>query len=164
MAAKVDGSVDCLLKPPPINCPCGFKGCTKVGQPVGKRGHVRGCICPRCRGSRNRDKGRRAQAKAGRAIGIARSNLSPGHEENAPGAVRFESKDGLQSQPIFTRYDKAKEQSEACRPIGDNRPFVFTATNQQRTLLVIEVTREPEYLNALAALAENLGYSLEASD
>lgn len=152
------------LKPDPVACPCDMKTCTKVGQLVGKRQHVRGCICPRCRGRRNRDKGRRAQAKAGRTIGIARSNLSPGHEENAPGAVRWEQKDGAQVAPIFTRYDKAKAQSEACRPIGDNRPFVFTATNQSRTLLVIEATREPELIDALAGLAANLGYVLEVSD
>ena len=119
------------LKADPVVCAtdgCGIASCTAVGQPT-KNGHPRGCSnkCPQCRGRRNKAKGRKRQAAAVRAVGIPRSSLSPGHEEFLAGAVRVEVKAGAQAGPVWTRFVSAESQSEAARPFGDNRPFVFLA-------------------------------------
>ena len=49
------------------------------------------------------------------------------HEELWGGEFRIEVKAGAQIQPIATRFEKAEEQSEQHRAIGDNRPFIMVA-------------------------------------
>jgi hypothetical protein len=50
-----------------------------------------------------------------------------GHEENLRGPFRIEVKAGAQVKAVATKFLAAEKQSEASRPIGDNRPFVFVA-------------------------------------
>lgn len=88
------------------------------------RRRVRGCDDAVARGKRNKTKGRRKQATAVRALGIPRSNLSPGHEELLGGTVRTEVKAGAQVKPVLTKFLAMEAQSEAARPVGDHRPFV----------------------------------------
>lgn len=118
-------------------CQCGDDRCqgNEPGNPIygllgrpdrGGRRHAKGCPCGRCRGRRNRAKGDRKAAKARKALGIAGANTR--HEELWGGPLRIESKAGAQVKPIWTRYQAARAQSEVARPIGDNRPFVFTAS------------------------------------
>lgn len=92
----------------------------------GKR-RVRGCDDPVARGRRNKRKGGRKQAAAVRALGIPRSNLSPGHEELLGGTVLTEVKAGKQVGPIETRYLAYEAQAEAARSVGDHRPFCAVA-------------------------------------
>lgn len=91
----------------------------------GKR-RIRGCGDPVARGKRNRTKGDRRAAKARKTLGLVGANTR--HEEHLGGPVRYENKAGAQVKPILTRYLAARSQSEAARPIGDNRPFVFSAS------------------------------------
>lgn len=86
---------------------------------------VRGCPCSRCMGKRNRAKGDAKARKARQVLGLTGVNTR--HEEHWGGPLRVESKAGKQVQPIWTRYQAARSQSEAARPIGDTRPFVMVA-------------------------------------
>ena len=112
-----------------------------------------GCPCPRCRGKRNRSKGDSQAAKVRRHL--AASGVATRHEEGWAGALRIEVKAGAQAGPILTRYLAAKAQSEAARPIGDNRPFVFAAAPERGPRLY--VIEEDELAQVMAALAENWG-------
>jgi hypothetical protein len=49
------------------------------------------------------------------------------HEEHFGGRLRVEMKAGKQVGPIATRFDDARAQSEAARPIGDHRRFMMVA-------------------------------------
>ena len=88
---------------------------------------VRGCGDPVARGKRNKRKGQRKQARATTALGVPRSSIRPGHEEFLPGTVRIEVKAGAQVRPMHTAFLRGETQSEAARPFGDHRPFVFVA-------------------------------------
>jgi hypothetical protein len=119
-----------LLGPTKGPCECGREACELWGT-LGRsdregRRHVRGCACPVCRGKRNRAKGDRKALRARKALGIAGVNSR--HEELWGGPLRIESKAGAQVKPMWTRYLSAEAQSEAARPIGDNRPFVLAAS------------------------------------
>lgn len=126
-----------IAAPTKIECEGNRDRCTGDACPIfgtamvktfrdGKR-RVRGCDDPTARGARNKRKGGSKQAAAVRALGIPRSNLSPGHEEFLGGAVRVEVKAGRQVGPIETRYSDYEAQSEAARPVGDHRPFCAIA-------------------------------------
>lgn len=138
-------------------CQCGLEGCELWGtlkreNRAGKR-CVRGCKCPACRGKNNRRKGDRKAATARKALGAMGANSR--HEEHWGGGLRIESKAGAQVGPIFTRYQAAKNQSEASRPIGDIRPFVMAAMPDRGPgLLVVEIG---ELEQIVAALLENWG-------
>jgi len=49
------------------------------------------------------------------------------HEEVWGGSCRVEMKAGKQVQPIATRFEAARAQSELARPMGDPRPFLMVA-------------------------------------
>jgi len=119
-----DGS---LLKPKgECGCGCGLYGTLKKPNRAGIRCVKRDCTCASCRNKRNRTKGDRRAAKARKTLGLIGANSR--HEEHYGGPVRYENKAGAQVGPILTRYLAARAQSEAARPIGDNRPFVFSAS------------------------------------
>lgn len=109
-------------------------GCGLYGT-LTNNGHVRGCKgppgepCRKCIGRRNRKKGTRKQRAAQRALGLVGpgSTLGANHEEHWRGNVRVEVKAGVQTHPAVTAYRKMRAQSEASRPIGDNRPFMGVA-------------------------------------
>jgi hypothetical protein len=108
---------------------CNATGCPLFGtlgkvNRDGKR-RIKGCGDPVARGKRNRTKGDTKARKARQALGIGGVNSR--HEEVWGGAVRVEVKAGAQVNPIATRYMLAEQQSEAQRPIGDNRPFMLVA-------------------------------------
>ena len=108
---------------PKADCVC---GCGLFGTPrVRPEGHIRGCNCPRCRGKRNRAKGDAKARKARKALGIP--GVMSRHEEHFGGRVRVEMKAGAQVGPIQTRFELARLQSEAARPLGDNRRFMMIA-------------------------------------
>ena len=108
---------------------CSADGCPKFGTlgSAGKDGkrRVKGCMDPAARGKRNRSKGDAKARKARKALGIGGVNSR--HEEVWGGQVRVEAKAGKQVEPVATRFLAAEQQSEAARPIGDHRPFVFIA-------------------------------------
>jgi len=112
-------------------CDCGHERCVDAeGQPLygrlrkvrpdGTR-HVYDCRCPSCNGRRSRNKGDRKALRARKALNIGGVNSR--HEELFGGALRVEIKAGGQIAPAVTAYEKCRGQSEAARPIGDNRPF-----------------------------------------
>lgn len=109
---------------------CKVDGCPLFGT-LGREGRdgnrrVRGCGDPSAMGKRNRTKGDRRAAKARKTLGLVGANSR--HEEHYGGPVRYENKAGAQVGPIHTRYLAARAQSEQARPIGDTRPFVFSAS------------------------------------
>jgi hypothetical protein len=105
------------------DCAC---GCGLFGTPRKRpEGHIRGCVCPRCRGQRNRAKGDAKARKARKALGI--EGVNSRHEELWGGAIRLEVKAGAQIKPVFTAYLRCEIQSEQHRPIGDPRPFALVA-------------------------------------
>lgn len=108
---------------PKADCVC---GCGLFGTPLKRpEGHVRGCNCPRCRGKRNRAKGDSKARTARKKLGIG--GAMSRHEEHWGGRVRVEMKAGKQVDPIATRFNAARAQSEEARPIGDTRPFLMVA-------------------------------------
>lgn len=105
------------------DCAC---GCGLFGTPRKRpEGHIRGCVCARCRGQRNRSKGDAKARKARKALGI--EGVNSRHEELWGGAIRLEVKAGAQIKPVFTAYLRCEIQSEQHRPIGDPRPFALVA-------------------------------------
>ena len=112
-----------LLGPTKGDCAC---GCGLFGT-LRKRpeGHIRGCNCARCRGKRNRQKGDAKARQARKVLGIP--GAMSRHEEHWSGSCRVEMKAGKQVQPIATRFELARAQSEEQRPHGDHRPFMMVA-------------------------------------
>lgn len=117
-------------------CGCGKEGTLRVK--AWRDGVVcvsRGCTCPRCRGKRNRAKGDAAGRKIRKQLGLAGANTR--HEEHWSGPSRTESKEGGIARPVITAHQNAKNQSEAARPIGDNRPFVGSFTYRGKTVFTV---------------------------
>lgn len=90
------------------------------------------CKCRTCINRRNRQKGRRKQNLARKALNIPSNRFhgADAHEENWQGALRIEVKSGKQVGPIATRFYKAKAQSDANIDgvVGINRkPFGMVA-------------------------------------
>jgi hypothetical protein len=134
-------------------CGCGAWGTLKKPNRAGIRCVSHQCKCNSCRGKINRTKGDRKAAVARKQLGAMGANSR--HEEHWGGALRIEAKAGAQVGPILTRYLAAKNQSEAARAIGDNRPFVMAAMPDKGPgLLVIELD---ELAQIVAALLENWG-------
>lgn len=131
-------------------CGCGLYGTPKRANRAGVQ-CVRGCTCNSCRGKNNRRKGDRKAATARKALGAMGANSR--HEEHWGGGLRIEAKAGAQVGPILTRYLAARNQSEASRAIGDNRPFVMAAMPDRGPgLLVVEID---QLEHVVAALLEN---------
>lgn len=135
-------------------CGCGRYGTLRSVARDGKR-HVKDCDtaqCRVCKGRESKRSGGRRQAKAARRIGYPTSTLKPSNEEWFGGAVRFEVKSGAQVGPVWTRYLNAEAQSEAQRPYGDNRPFVFLASpdGTDEDLVVFRASNVDDVVIALA--------------
>lgn len=89
--------------------------------------------CPRCLGARNRRKGLKKQRTVARELGnlggapVGRYASQTGNEENWRGPFLCEGKAGAQVKGIASKYVAAREQANASRAIGDNRPFAMAA-------------------------------------
>lgn len=126
-----------LQGPEKIDCP---DGCGLFGRPVkGRNGHVRGCICIPCRNGRNSKGGKARHRRFAKNAGIRVGYRNTSEEEAWRDPFRWEIKSGKQVDPIVTRYELARAQSELTRPIGDPRPFAFGAepTEASRPSLVL---------------------------
>jgi hypothetical protein len=83
-------------------CPC---GCEEIHQKLKRNGHVVGCRCRSCIGTRNRRKGHAAQAKGHRALGGV--GFTPTNEESTGGypiRVQVEHKTGYGANRV--RFDQ----------------------------------------------------------
>ena len=105
------------------------------------------------RGLTNKNKGRRKQNLARKKLRIPDTKFRSqmGNEESWLGEVRVEVKAGKQVQTLWTKYQKAKEQSDANTRIGDTRPFMFVAMpdGTSNGLVVIELDKLDEVVFAL---------------
>ena len=105
------------------------------------------------RGLTNKNKGRRKQNLARKKLKIPDTKFRSqmGNEESWQGQVRVEVKAGKQVQPLWTKYLKAKEQSDANTRIGDTRPFMFVAMpdGTSNGLVVVELDKLDEVVFAL---------------
>jgi hypothetical protein len=135
-------------------CGCGAYGSLKKKWSDGSRCVARKCSCARCRGRNSRSKGDGKARKARAALAIPGVNSR--HEEHTGGTVRWEAKAGAQIQPMWTAFRKAEAQSEAARPVGDNRPFVMTAAPDGESDQIVAF-RLSKVREVTAALAEQLG-------
>jgi hypothetical protein len=121
---------------------CNAVGCPLFGA-LGRPGRdgarrIRNCGDPAARGKRNRTKGDSKARRARKKLGLG-GHLTR-HEENWGGAFRCEVKAGAQVGPIWTRFRDAKNQSDACKSLGDNRPFVMVAMPDGITEGVVLIT------------------------
>ncbi len=126
-----------LQGPEKVDCP---DGCGQFGRPVKKRsGHVRGCPCISCRNGRNSSQGKARHRRFAKNAGIRQGWKGSSDEEAWRDHFRWEIKSGKQVDPVVTRYELARAQSELTRPIGDPRPFAFGVepTEQGRPSLVL---------------------------
>ena len=105
------------------------------------------------RGLTNKNKGRRKQNLARKKLRIPDTKFRSqmGNEESWLGEVRVEVKAGKQVQTLWTKYQKAKEQSDANTRIGDTRPFMFVAMpdGTSNGLVVVELDNLDEVVFAL---------------
>ena len=96
---------------------------------TGTKKHL--CNCRTCLNRRNRQKGRRKQNLARKALNIPSNRFhgADAHEENWRGHLRVEVKAGKQVGPIATRFYKAKQQSDANNDIigAKSKPFAMVA-------------------------------------
>lgn len=150
---------EALLLPGPekdsCQCGCGLFGTLKRPNRAGVR-CVRGCRCKSCLGRRTRRTGQERQRRAQKALGIEGSALGANHEENWRGAVRVEVKSQGFAKPILTKFSLMAAQSEASRPIGDNRPFVAIAEPPGVTWGIV-MFRTDKLEETVAALARQMG-------
>lgn len=141
-----------------VDCPCELPTCTVHGLPL-KSGHVRGCACRRCIGGRNRRQGVSRQRRFTKTAGIvqAKHRSQMGNEESFNDPWRWEIKSGKQVDPILTRFLLARDQSEASRAIGDNRPFAMgVEPTEQRNPSLVIVTAE-DWRRHIVPLIEEYG-------
>jgi len=105
------------------------------------------------RGLTNKNKGRRKQNLARKKLKIPDTKFRSqmGNEESWKGEVRVEVKAGKQVQTLWTKYLKAKEQSDTNTSIGDTRPFLFVAMpdGTSNGLVVMELDKLEEIVFAL---------------
>jgi hypothetical protein len=89
-------------------CGCGLFG-TPLKRPVG---HIRGCVCPRCRGKRNRQKGLKKQRDARKRLGVAPSHkFGDANEENWNDPLfANEVKSGAQIRAAVTAWNRIEAQ------------------------------------------------------
>lgn len=141
-----------------FTCPCAEAKCPKDGQPSqhkmtdGSR-HIRKCPCISCRNRKNRTKGlTNGQVKVARILGApGTSVLRPGDEETLRTVLRFESKEGAQCRGVHTFFDNCSDQSAAKKSIGDRRPFVASATLDDRGIILIDGETMPEVVAWMGA-------------
>lgn len=126
-----------LQGPQKADCGC---GCGLFGRPVKQRNdHVRGCPCIPCRNGRNSKGGKARHRRFAKDAGISQGYRGSSDEERWRDHFRWEIKSGKQVDPIVTRYELARAQSELTRPVGDPRPFAMgvSPTQASRPSLVL---------------------------
>jgi hypothetical protein len=153
--------VEPRLKPSGLcGCGCGLDGVYRV-KPWASNGVLcvkHGCKCRQCQGKRNKTMGAKSQRRGKKKLGlVSAGSIHTGHEENDSGWVRWENKYGASfTGPVFTAYAKAEAQSEAQRPIGDLRPFIFRSENARARYGLITF-RDDRLEETVEALARQLG-------
>lgn len=138
-------------------CGCGCEAYGTYRSRPWKNGQLcvrRVCSCAHCVGKRSRSKGD-SKARTGRkTLGISGANTR--HEELWGGALRVEFKAGGQISPAYNAFLRCERQSEAARPIGDNRPFgaIFMPEGTRDGVLVVRLSKVAD---VAVAVLENLG-------
>ena len=112
-------------------CPCekeeGRGGKCVVGTKLTRRGHLIGCTCRPCIGSRNKRKGRRSEAKTYRALGgEGPQTLKDDLMFTMSLDIAYENKSGAQIPQSFKRFIESEwlrhalRQAEKKIPVGSN--------------------------------------------
>lgn len=142
-------------------CPCTDDKCPREGTwstaklPDGAR-HIKKCKCIRCKNGMNRKSGTKSQAKIPKFFGFANVNsLNPGNEETIRTVVRFEAKSGAQCKSVHTFHRKCREQSDAAKSFGDDRPVIITTDYDDDELGILYLRDLPELV---ARLGSAYGY------
>ena len=118
----------------------------------------------RCKGARVRKGGGDGQRDSAKRAGVKKvGSMYAGQEEHYDGETRIEIKTGAQVKPMVTAFDKHKAQSEAARPIGDERPFVLHVRLNpygKRQLTTFESNSTDEYRQTLYAMCLQAGVNV----
>ena len=127
-------------------CPCGIQDC--LGQKLrAKTGHVKECICPRCRGSVSNAKGHRGQDRTHQALGgsgRARHDEASQKPYVVEVTVQPEVKSGEQiPRNLLTALEsewlrRAFSQAERAAPIGSH---VLPAVSVGSDYLIVDLRR-----------------------
>jgi hypothetical protein len=122
---------------------------------------VRQCGDNVSRGRSNRRGGLTGQRRAAKLAGVPNVGpMWPGNEEHYAGTLRIEVKSGSQVKPMLTAFVKAEKQSEAQRPIGDNRPFLMGALETgsgKDVVYAFRVRSSDEMIQMALAILEQFG-------
>lgn len=102
--------------------------------------------------------GAASQRKGKKALRLQTAgSIHTGEEAFDVGHVRWEAKYGSSIVgPMFNAYIKAEAQSEAQRPYGDNRPFVFYGRDTGSRFAIISF-RDDKIDEVLVALCKQRG-------
>lgn len=148
----MSADVESLLKVK-VQCPC---GCGQFGMPTKKLGHPRGCKCRPCLNGRSSRKGKAVHRRIARELGAATPGYGvSSHEESWTHAFRLEVKSGAQASPVVTKFKNSREQSEASRAIGDNRPFAAVHTTAKKGDPIV-VSVELEVFKAMTLIVQEV--------
>ena len=125
------------------------------------------CKCPKCVGRRNKNKGRRKQNLARKALKIPNSKFMSqmGHEENWATGIRVEVKSGKQIQPLVTAFYKGKQQSDLAHlAIGTgSKPFAHIAMPDGSNTGIISLELK-DLENFCYEVLKNFGYEFVVKD
>ena len=135
--------------------------CDRTGEKKNK------CKCPKCVGRKNKNKGRRKQNLAKKALKIPDSKYMSqnGHEENWAVNFRVEVKSGKQIQPLVNAFNKGKQQSDVAHlSIGSgSKPFVHIAMPDGSTNGIISFELN-DLENICYEVLQNFGYEFVVKD
>ena len=136
------------------DCPC---GCGLFGNITNQR-HVRGCVCNRCMGARNRRKGLAKQRTARKQLGVQASNkFGDANEENWKGSLfANEVKAGKQIQPAVTAWLRIEAQ------VMSNQSDFGSLRKPTRAVLMPDGWSDGLVMVRLSVWAELIAPALEA--
>ncbi len=135
------------------DCPC---GCGLFGNITNQR-HVRGCVCNRCRGARNRRKGLSKQRTARKQLGVGASHkFGDGNEERWQSMFANEVKAGKQIQPAVTAWLRIEQQ------VLSNAPDFGNRRKPTRAVLMPDGWSDGLVMVRLSVWAEIIAPALEA--
>lgn len=143
-----------LPGPEKVDCP---DGCGKFGRPTKRAGHVRGCPCRSCLNGRNSKGGKARHRKFASKAGLITTPFATSQEEAWRDPLRWEVKSGAQVEAIITRFEAARAQSEASRPIGDSRPFAMGAVPREGARPSVVILAVEDWRNHIVPLLTEYG-------
>lgn len=128
------------------------------GKPVKRRqDHIRGCPCRPCLNGRNSSVGKQRHRQFARKTGIVTAKFSTSEEEAWRDWARWEIKTGKQVDPVVTKFELARAQSEESRAIGDVRPFFMGVVPSQGARPSLVLMTAEDFARHIVPLVNEFG-------